>query len=113
VQRYWGDHQGCISGMRDGAACVVLIDGGASAYGGSIPPLPTTFTIMMTIPQIIAYVRGTPDYAALSETEKQAIAAGDPQALAAVLNARIDSLTQTDLTQADSVREVLRDLNAQ
>lgn len=67
----------------------------------------------MTIPQIIAYVRGTAEYAALSEIEKRAIAAEDIQALAAVLNARVDALSQTDCTQADSVREILRDLNAE
>ena len=66
----------------------------------------------MTIQQIIAYVRGTDEYAALSEAEKQAIAEGDTQALASVLTARIDALSQTDTTQADSVREVLRELNA-
>lgn len=98
--------------MRDGAACVVLIDGGASAYGGSIPPLPTNFTDTMTIQQIIAYVRGTTEYNALSDAGKQAIAEGDAQALASVLNARIEALSQMDATQAHSVREVLRDLNA-
>jgi hypothetical protein len=66
----------------------------------------------MTILQIIGYVRGTAEYTALSEAEKQTVAAGDAQALASVLTARIAALDQTDPTQADSVREVLRELNA-
>ncbi len=91
---------------------MVLIDGGASAYGGSIPPLPTNFTDIMTVQQIIAYVRGTIEFTALSDAEKQAIAAGDTQALASVLTARINALSQTDTTQADSVQAVLCGLNA-
>lgn len=98
--------------MRDGKLCVLLIDGGASAYGGSIPPLPTIFTNTMNILEIIGYVRGTTEYTALSEAEMQAVAGGDTQALASVLTARISALDKIDPTQAESVREVLRDLNA-
>ncbi len=112
MQRYWGDRQGCIFDMRDGKLCVLLIDGGASAYGGSIPPLPTIFTNTMNILEIIGYVRGTPEYTALSEAEMQAVADGDTQTLASVLTARISALDKIDSTQAESVREVLRDLNA-
>jgi hypothetical protein len=91
---------------------VVVVDGGASAYGGSIPPLPTIFPKLMNLDQIIAYVRGTTEYAALTESEKQAVADGDTQTLASILNARIAALNLTDPTQGASVQEVLRDLNA-
>ena len=112
MQRYWGDRQGCIFDMRDGKLCVLLIDGGASANGGSIPPLPTIFTNTMNILEIIGYVRGTAEYTALSVAEMQAVADGDTQILASVLTARISALDKINSTQAESVREVLRDLNA-
>lgn len=66
----------------------------------------------MNLTQIISYVRGTAEYAALTESEKQAVANGDIQALTSILNSRIYALSQTDPTQASSVQEVLLDLNA-
>lgn len=91
---------------------MVVVDGGASAYGGSIPPLPTILPKLMNLDQIIAYIRGTTEFAALTEPEKRAVADGDTQALASILNARIAALNLTDPTQAASVREVLRVLNS-
>lgn len=66
----------------------------------------------MNLNQIIAYVRGTTEYISLTEPEKQAVADGDTQVLASILKAKIATLNLTDPTQAASVKEALRDLNA-
>ena len=86
-------------------------DGGASAHGGSIPPLPTTLTTIMNLTKIIAYVRGTTEYEALTEQQKMAVGKGEIEILAKVLNTRIEALDRTDPTKALSVREVLSALN--
>ena len=65
----------------------------------------------MTIDQIIAYVRGTTEFAALPSPDQASISAGDAAVLADFLQQRIAVLESVDASKADSVREVLRALN--
>ena len=65
----------------------------------------------MTIEKIIAFVRGTTEFAALSSPDQASIAAGDREVLAKVLQQRIAALELDDASKANSVRAVLLALN--
>lgn len=65
----------------------------------------------MTLDQIIACVRGTEEFKALTTSLKAALRAGDHSLLSGCLDQRIASLETIDATRADSVRAVLIALN--
>lgn len=65
----------------------------------------------MNIEQIIAYVRGTAEFNALSDSQRASIAAGDHDLLGKCLQQKIAALDTVDTSKANSVRAVLIALN--